>query len=66
MEETAVVQVLISADSYNSSQPVKMTVAWYRPPCSLVDTEVLGKPSILKREVAHSSETSVSLPVKMV
>ena len=62
LEVAAVGQVLTSADSHNFSQPMKMTVVWYWPPYSLVDTEVLGKPSILKREVAHSSETSVSLP----
>ena len=65
VEVTAVGQVLTYADSYNFSQPMKITVVWYWPPYSLVDTEVLGKPSILKREVALSSETSVSLPDSM-
>lgn len=66
VEVTAVGQVLTAADSYNFSQPMKMTVVWYWPPYSLVDTEVLGKPySILKREAALSSKTSVSLPDNM-
>ena len=63
VEVAVVVQVLTSADSYNFSQPMKLTVVWYWPSYSLVDTEVLGKPSsILKREAALPSKTSVSLP----
>jgi hypothetical protein len=64
VEVTAVGQVLTSADSYSFSQPMKITVVWYWPPYSLVDTEVLGK-HILKREAALSSEMSVSLPDSM-
>jgi len=65
VEVAAVGQVLTAAHSYNFSQPMKMTVVWYWPPYRLVDTDVLGKPSILKREAALSSKTSVSLPDNM-